>query len=265
MSSQIYSFPLRFIHCVYTACSMILLSSCASESSSEMAKFALTQPVDAPIVEFDQSVTGTFKTADSIVLLTLSHAFNTSDKKIGIRLAESQSRVIINKREIVNHLDGTIYAKIDSTSDELKARGKTPLKDYLISQLDSLLRSICKHPYTRYSNPKFEGDFFYIHVSLTDTLFAQSNKRVIKKMKNDFYLNFQEQDLFVWKVLQISPKGKGVVVSSMSDEDAYVLRRIIKMEKNPKPDNNILNPDMESFKKFVELKGFENQVELERL
>ena len=254
--------PYSVVHIILIS---ILIGSCASESNSEMAKFALTQPVDAPVVEFDKSVEGTYKTADSIILLNLSHAFNMSNKKIGIHLAESNSKLSITKQAIVNMLDGTLYAYIDSMGDELKARGSMPLDDFLIKQLDTLLHSVCKRPLVKYSNPQTKNGYFYIHVSLIDTLFKPSNKQVIKKLNNNFYLNFQDTNYFAWKVLQMSPKGSGIVISSMSDEDAYVLRRIIKVKKNSKSGNELLNPDMESFRKFIDLKGFENQVELEKL
>ena len=244
---------------------LFMLSSCASESNSEMAKFALTQPIDAPVAEFDKSVLGTYRTADSIILLNLSHAFNLSSKKIGIHLTESNSKLAISKQAIVNMLDGTLYAYIDSMGDELKARGALPLDDFLIKQLDTLLHSVCKRPTIKYTNPQTKNGYFYIHVSLIDTLFQPSNHQVIKKLNNNFYLNFQDSNLFAWKVLQMAPKGNGITISSMSDEDAYVLRRIIKVKKNAKTGSELLNPDMESFRKFIDLNGFENQVELVKL
>lgn len=94
-----------------------------------------------------------------------------------------------------------------------------------------------------------------------DTIFNLSEKNVLRKYKQNFFMNVLEEE--GWEVIKLDlHKNKLYVATISSKEDVRKLRKITETTDTTK---TVFKPTPAQFKKFVRKKGFDNEEVLKRV
>lgn len=165
----------------------------------------------------------------------------------------------ITDKAIYNHLDGSLFWDFKLMED---SAGKAQYLNKFA--FDSLANEFYQRVNYQYKVISTKDSVLVYDFHLVDTLFYSSEKNVIKKYKNEVYLNLQNTK-GTWVVYQVaSNKKDSLSFNTISKDDEIVLKKI--METNNEVfEINGATPSKKSFKAFVKIGEFKNKVKLKKV
>lgn len=163
----------------------------------------------------------------------------------------------ITENAILNTLEGKIVLDFKTAGDSIE-KSQYPKHDII----DSIAREQYKRANYSYKLISDQDSVQTFEFTLTDTMFCISNNNVLKKYKNNLYVNIEE-DKDVWALYQLKLSDRFLSLKSLSDEDVKDLNSILK-KNDEVSDIEVLSPSKKSFKEFVNTKGFEREIVLKK-
>jgi len=190
--------------------------------------------------------------SDSTLLVYFNDIYQDDEN---IDLKEVRQKIEITEKAILNKLKGQV--KLNGDPNDKQWHDARSDKHFF----DSLIFAQFHRPSYSYSLIEDKQESQLFQVDLCDTLFFLSEKN---KLKDDYFLNIRSKNEG-WMCFMINQKNNGTInFSEISKDDFKVLQRILIKNKET-TENDIVQVSTQSFKEFIELGGFEENISLKKV
>ncbi|NQY09332.1 MAG: hypothetical protein HRT71_07425 [Flavobacteriales bacterium] len=237
---------------------ILLVSLFAIGCGESEMHFAEPQPSFAKTLnEFPTSLQGDYALeSDSQMVGSFTRRYpNRVDTATVIN---AENHITISSNSIFNYVKGSIgidFKLLDSTDRAEFENEKS---------IDEMINMYYKRPNFDFILTSMVDSIVTYDVSIIDTMFYVSDINIIKKYKENIYLNMSTGDT-TWFVIQIKSSDPNTIsYNSTSDEDETVLERIMELNNEPF-DKSSASPSKKSMKKFIKMGGWESEIELKKI
>ncbi len=243
-------------HIILLSISMIIFASC--NHLPESSGFKYSQPQDGKIrTVIPEVLYGQYRLPDSAnILLGLEPNFDIENNDRDDVKYNLSHTLTINSDSINNRITGYLEVlKTDLNSSERKELNN--------NFVDSLILNSVPNPIYTYRIDSI-GLNYKINVNINSNLFAIGNNSEIKEYRKKFYFNSYNEIFNVWKCYEFVYKKNSPIleINSISKSDFVLLKRLITLENDTVTFVNGVNPSKKTFKKFLKMNGFENNISL---